>query len=309
MTHPAKFEPDEEGSPVGTLYYDVSQRVRRVLLDGLGRVTAVLDMLDSGKTIVDEKLTFTVAIYAPSALKGSFSLEELGQLFHDFNFLAEPVSKGQAVDLDQSNLYITLTNLLAKSPPIVKNGGMEARAASLGAKSTALVAKQVLLKFVKSACEGEVRYINVLRKSPIDGNLQSSNLEAYANRLEEFLSVVFNSMSEQLRTPKDSVLLSASGWAALGLIFHDLNSVLGQVIERSEAHAFMQAISKIDWSRYNPDWINYLGGPEKDDKGRDRLGKVFGGRAVERIAEYVRNRIGLLPLLEQQRDEVKIHEH
>ncbi len=81
-------------------------------------------------------------------------MEELGQLFHDFNFLVQPIALGQAVDLDQSDVAIGLTNTLGECPAIKKHCGMERRAANLGKKSTAPVAKQVLLRFVKVACEG-----------------------------------------------------------------------------------------------------------------------------------------------------------
>lgn len=300
MTHPARFEPDDEGSPVGTLYFDLSQRVKRVLLDGLGRVSAALDMLDEGDLDLDEKLTFMVSIYAPSEAKKTLSMEELGQLFHDFNFLAEPVSKGQAVDLDQSNIYISLTNILAKAPVIEKNGGIERRAASLGAKSTALVAKQVFLKFVKSACEGDTRYIYILRRTPANGNLSAENIGYLANQIERRLEIVAAQMGERFKD-RDSILLSASGWGALGLVFFDLESLRqDKVLDEREEESFLRAIGKLDWSRYNQDWINYLGGSDRDEAGRPRLGKVFGGRAIERIADYVRKKIGLTPLLKNE---------
>lgn len=292
MTEPARFEPDSEDSPVGTLHYDLSGRVRRVLLDGLGRVTAAMDLLDSNVLSVDEQITFMVTIYAPSPSKGELTLEELGQLFHDFNFLAEPVSRGQAVDLDQSNLYITLTNLLARTPVIKDHGGMEPRAASLGKKSTALVAKQVLLKFVRAGCEGDTRAAYTLRQNPEGGTLDINNLPHIRDRMEWFLKVLAARMGDSFED-KESLHLSAPGWAALGILFHDLEFRLKDELSDGERLERIEAIGDLDWSRYNLDWINYLGGEELDKEGRKRLGSVFGGRAIERVVEYVRHRVGI----------------
>lgn len=298
MTHPAEFvmsESDASGSQaaMGTIHFDISNKTGRILLDGLGRVTAALDLLENGQEEVNEKVLFMVSFYAPSAEKGALRVEELGQLFHDFNFLAEPVSKGQAVDLDQSNIYITLTNRLTDSDVVKRYGGVEARAASLGKKSTALVAKQVLLKFVKAACAGDLQAVNVMRRSPQEGRLSVATLGELESRIATFLECIAGEMGSAFHTQRDSVHLSASGWAALGMLFYDLHFNLD--LPDDEFEKFSKAVGRIDWSRTNKDWIGYLGGKEGD-----RLGKVFGGRAISRILDYVRYKIGLVPLLKAQ---------
>lgn len=298
MTHPADFvmsDSDASGSQagMGTIHFDISNKTGRILLDGLGRVTAALDLLESGQEEVNEKVLFMVSFYAPSAGKGVLEVGELGQLFHDFNFLGEPVSKGQAVDLDQSNIYITLTNRLTGSNVIKKHGGVEPRAASLGKKSTALVAKQVLLKFVKAACAGDLQAVNVMRRSPQEGRLSVATLGEMESRIADFLQCIADEMGPAFHTQRDSVHLSASGWAALGMLFYDLHFNLN--LPADEFEKFSRAVGRIDWSRSNKDWIGYLGGNDGD-----RLGKVFGGRAISRILDYVRYKIGLVPLLKAE---------
>lgn len=58
---------------------------------------------------VDTWFSFPVTFYAPTA--GVIALEQLGQLFHDFNFLQTRVSASQAIALDKSDIYMQLTNL------------------------------------------------------------------------------------------------------------------------------------------------------------------------------------------------------
>jgi hypothetical protein len=73
------------------------------------------------------------------------TITDLGQLFMDFNFRVHPVPARVAIALDQSDIYISPANQLAKEPFIAKHGGMEMKAASRGKKSTSLGVQGVLL--------------------------------------------------------------------------------------------------------------------------------------------------------------------
>ncbi len=263
-TKPLNFKPyAETGSPqikkaVGELEFDLSVDNTRILLDGLSRLTAALDLANSGiegRTLV-ESLTFPLTIYAPSLGAGELTVEELGQLFHDFNFLAEPVKKAQAIDLDQSDIYITLTNQLAKQPVIRDHGGVEARAASLGKKSTALVVKPVLLRFVQVACEGgDVR--RALRSAPAgQPRLTDSTFDALLNRLTEFLSGIAAGMGSRFKD-RNSVHFLAPAWYALGRVFHELEFELDDFTEEQKSKV-VERMGALDWSRGNPLWTPLL---------------------------------------------------
>lgn len=260
-TKPLEFKPySQTGHPqihpaVGELQFDLSVDNTRILLDGLSRLTAALEMADSGtegRALVD-RLTFPLTIFAPSEHTGELTVEDLGQLFHDFNFLAEPVKKAQAIDLDQSDPYITLTNQLAKQPVIRDNGGVEARAASLGKKSTALVVKPVLLRFVQVACEGgDVR--RALRSSPTEKpQLTESTFDDILNRLSDFLSRIAHGMGAQFKE-RSSVHLLTPVWYAWGKIFHELEFNLSDRVSQSEKDKVVDRIAALDWSRTNEDW-------------------------------------------------------
>jgi hypothetical protein len=104
--------------------------------------------------------------YVPADGTEPFTLEEMQQLFHDFNFKVKPVPERVAIALDHSELYIGLTNRLGTSDLIKSLGGMEFKSASLGKKSTAIVVQQNLLRFVRGAAEGE-RFLEGTNKSEL----------------------------------------------------------------------------------------------------------------------------------------------
>lgn len=309
---PAKFEAYNskystlpEG--VGDLLLDLSATNRRVLLDGLSRVTGALDLIEELKGDWIDSFVFPVTIYSPSDELGEVSVNDLGQLFHDFNFLATPIPTGQAIDLDQTNIYIQLTSRLARTSVIKSNGGVEPRAKSLGKKSTALVAKQVLLRFVRGATEGEA-FLHTLRDMPERedvANLNDSSFDSIADRLEQFLSVLANAMGPCFRD-RENLHLTAPGWNALGVLCHDiLFRLRGHLSPQVEAD-IISRIAAMDWSRYNRDWFDPsspgfidLGQEAKDDSGKSCLGKAHGGQqAVTKLAEYVRRKSGVSAYLE-----------
>jgi hypothetical protein len=317
---------------VGELEFDLSAVSPRVLLDGMARVAGALDLLDETKSAQSPNETksaiansfwFPVTIYAPTERLGRVTVEELGQLFHDFNFLAEPVSKAHALDLDQSNIYLQLVNALARAPVIGGNGGIEHRAASLGKKSTALVAKQVLLRFVLGAIDGPAAQER-LRDSGIDGALTRANLASMHDQIEDYLTEIANRMGERFKD-HELLHLTAPGWNALGVVFHDINFTLAGKLSAEQRSALFDGIAGIDWSRWNQDFIGYLGevavesgGQEVkrgrgraqpidpstlteivDAGGRKKLGAIYGGRqATTRLIQYTRLKSGLMAHLQ-----------
>jgi len=95
----------------------------------------------------------------------------------------------------------------------------------------------------------------------------------------------------------------------LGLVFHDL-SFRAALAPVDKAY-FIQGVAKIDWSRYNPDWVNMLGQPEvgedgkliTDEQGRSKvaLGKA-GANTIRALIKYVRGRTGIDKVLPQIED-------
>ena len=117
---------DLERAPGAVLLnIDLSSRNRRVLIDGLARVTAGLDLDElsySTDLPVHEReelrrlmsgFTYQAVIYAPAPGTMPLGIEDLGQLFADFNFRVVPVPQHIAISLDRSDIYIQITERLA----------------------------------------------------------------------------------------------------------------------------------------------------------------------------------------------------
>lgn len=310
MTAPARFTPyaDQGFSSVdpdvGIVHVDLSSRNVRVLLDGLARVSGVLDKYETDPEKFGRGIAFAVTMFAPKEEKGHLSLEELGQLFHDMNFKQTSVTKAHALALDRSDIYTVLTNEIGASTVIKDAGGMEIRASSLGKKSTAIVVQQVLRRFVRGACEGKSVQMDD-KNTPVNPNVTAMTRESFKRGIEDLLGGLSVRMGDRFRD-RESIHLSSAGWQALGLVFHDILVRLKDSVSIQERDSILDAIADLDWSRYNPDWIPLLGQPEigddgrevTDDAGQRRVALGRGGRqTVWSLAEYMRKRSMLGSLL------------
>ena len=127
-----------------------------------------------------------------------------------------------AIALDQSDIYIALTNQLAKESFVHNYGGMEYRAASRGKKSTALVVQGVLLRTVRGACEGRDFQESNLASVP-NPFLTDATFQAEREEIGGFFSEISSRMGRERWMQFDSLRLSASGWQALGVLYHDMH--------------------------------------------------------------------------------------
>jgi hypothetical protein len=296
---PLEFIQSETSSGVGRLMIDVSPSAVRILLDGLGRVTGALDLREEGYADLLNRFVFPVTIYAPKPGEKPLSYKEMGQLFHDMNFRVQPVSKNHAIALDTSDSYIALANRLAESPVIVDNGGVAERAASLGKKSTELVVQTVLVRFLRGATEGRRFQESNLSTVPTP-NLTRESRNPILVSVEGFLTAFADEMGDVFKS-RDSLHLTSPGWQALGVLHHDARFKLK--MSEGQVNEIARLAARIDWSRYNPDWIPMLGQPEVDKvtgaevvdaAGRPRVSITGSGRYnVQMILDYLRAKAGI----------------
>ncbi len=275
---------------VGVLEFDLARRNARVLVDGLGRVGAGLELIEMSERadlspVVREGLqrllvefALPVVFYVPAPGTPAFKLEEMQQLFHDFNFKVTPVKESVAIALDHSDLYIGLTNRIGGSSLIKRLGGMEFKSSSLGKKSTAIVVQQNLLRFIRGAAEGE-RFLEGTNKSDLaDPNLTEDSLGDFEEKISAFLEAIVENMGDERFKDKDGLHLTSPGWGALGILFHDL-------VVRLRVPDFQAAgrkIGSISWERSNPLWADII--RERADKeGTIALGLAAGGAQNRRF--------------------------
>ena len=281
------FKPfDDELKAVGIMR--IPSDAIRIMLDGLGRVAGALDLCvdHAGRQLVDS-FVFPVTLYAPAPGTPPLSIDEMGQLFSDFNFRVNPVPANMAISLDQSDIYIRLTNALAKEPFIADFGGMELRSKSLGRKSTALVVQSVLLRTVRGASEGrDFQESNLARGKT---NLSTQTYQTELNSIADYFTQIQTRMGERWKE-RDSLHLTAPGWQALGVFHHDLAHTNLNLTDQEKAIVY-DKVAGIDWSRENAEW-------EIEAK----LGRMEEGRLVilgagrnntQHILNFVRHKAGL----------------
>ena len=301
------FEPEGDS---GLGYLKVRTRLDHpnILLDGLGRITGFLDVMYD-ETLSDEvrkwagEAIIPVMLLTPATDEGFLTLDELGQVFHDMNVLSTPVGKGQAVDLDRSDLYIQTVNHVAALPIIQTNGGCEDRAISISKKSGAWTTKTVLLKAVRAAAEGPGSHVDHLREQLADPFLSdSADIAAVVDRFADGLEHFVDGLKGAVPT-EDTVVRTATWWVAFGLFLHDLHATYdGATLSAETREMLMKRVAAIDWSLGNPEF-SFLGTsvPEKatgtvplDGNGRPLVNRFFGGsKAYYNLAAFMREKSGL----------------
>jgi len=179
-------------------------------------------------------------------------------------------------------------------------GGMDVRASSLGKNSKAIVVQQVLLRFVRGACEGAAFQVS----NHATTTNPSLTLETYpilAQKIETYFEALSTKMGRDRFADRDALHVTSPGWQVLGLVFHDLYVRLNA--SPSTLDSVLQRLASIDWSRFNPDWLACLGEPEvdkktglpiEDNQGRSRV-KVtrLGSAGIYRLRDYVYDKTGL----------------
>jgi hypothetical protein len=285
----------------------MSSRNARIVVDGLGRLSGVLELLehsyDAGLSPNEREslssllngFSIPIVIYSPHPDSEPLSRAEMGQLFFDFNFKAIAVPPRIAISLDMSDPYIQATNRLAiESAAIHENGGMEERAASLGKKSSAIVVQQVLLRFVRGAAEGSA--FQESNKATTDHpNLTPDNTMDHVESMAAFIDAFAESMGQEAFTDRKSLHLSSPGWQTLGVIYND-------VVHRIGAPDYLKTATKLgllDWSRNSALWRDLVVQKENADGTEELVLNSAGASTKRAMVAKIRDQLGLEGLIEE----------
>lgn len=283
-----RFEPFGDGNVqgAGTLHLDMSKSNGRIVLDGLARVSGVIELVELAndealsteerKTLNDliDQFTLPLVIFAPRQEDKPLDIKELRQLFADFNFKQTSISPTMAMNYDSSDIYVEATRRLADRAVIKSNGGMETKSASLGAKSTALVVLQHLVRFVRGGAEGDAFAEAKTNVDKVDGQrrLSEDSLGEFVTRADRFLTGMAEVMgSARFADTKNSIHLTGPGWGALGAIFYDLDATL----DVEDIAAMGRKLGELDWSRNADFWSDVM--REKEVRGKMTLTFIGGG--------------------------------
>ena len=300
-----QFEPTDPKRPeIGSAQLPISRSTVRILIDGLGRVAGALELEGEGGDKVDllKRFTFPVIIYAPSPEDPRpLSATEIAQLFHDFNFRVRPVSKAHAMALDSSDLYIALATKLGEQAVFTRHGGVAVRVRSLGSKSTELVTQQNLVRCIRGGCEGAAFQISNV-ETVANPNLTRDSFGAFLDSFREFFEGLEETMGADQFGDRSCLHLSAIGWQAIGVIHHDV--VVRCKLDTLARQQVIRKLGRIDWSRYNSDWIGLVGNSDSnvpvDSRGRHAV-RIGASRRqdVEKMFNYLRQQTGL-PMPKQE---------
>jgi DGQHR domain-containing protein len=282
-----RFEPYDKSNDLagaGTLHLDMSKSNSRIVLDGLARVSGVIELVEEANSdsftaeqrdelnrLLDE-FSLPVVIFAPRDEGRPLDMREMRQLFADFNFKQKSISPSMAIAADSSDLYIEATRRLGTGGVIKANGGMELSRASLGSKSTALVVQQNLLRFVRAAAEGDTFTEAKMNVEKLNGRLNEQNLDNFVQSVDRYLGGMASTMGAgHFADTKNGIHLSGPGWGALGSIFYDLDALLGE----RDLNGAGRRLGEIDWQRNAPFWESIM--REKVVRGVPTLTFIGGG--------------------------------
>ena len=313
-----KFDPylDEGGdrSGAGTLHLDMSRLNSRIVLDGLARVSGIIELVemasDEGIAEEDRKalnalledFTIPLVIFSPREKEKPLDMREMRQLFADFNFKQASISPTMAMSMDSSDLYIEATKRLAQTKVVQSHGGMEMKAASLGKKSTALVALQNLVRFTRAAAEGDqfAELKTNVDKDEDNRHLNEECLDAFVDKVRRFLEGMAESMgSTRFRDIRTSVHTTGPGWGALGAVFYDLDVTL----ERSDLYELGRRIGEIDMRKDAAFWSDVM--REREVRGNSVLTFVGGGyESRQAVRRKIHEHLGTWDALQVAREEV-----
>jgi hypothetical protein len=304
-----QFDSGNDVAGAGVLHLDMSKSNGRIVLDGLARVSGVIELVELANhdELTEEERTalndlidqfsLPMVIFAPREDGKPLEMRELRQLFADFNFKQTSISPSMAISYDSSDTYIEATRLLGSGDFFKFYGGMEVGRASLGSKSSALVVQPNLLRFVRGAAEGD-RFTEAktnVDRDEGDRRLNEEKLAGFVRAVEKFLRGMAETMgAEKFRDTKNGIHLSGPGWGALGVIFHDLEATLGQ----SDLAALGSRIGEIDWQRGASFWSDIM--REKEVRGKTVITFIGGGyESRQGIRRKVHEHLGTWNALQQ----------
>lgn len=311
---PQDFRPHDDQDNyenIGLLRLTNDLNYPNVVIDGLGRLSGLIEISldkDADPVIRDWASKFLVPVLLITGNNGhTLTVEEMGQLFYDFNVLGTPVSKGHAIDLDVSDPYIIVSGKVGELKVVRRFGGMEDRATTIG--KGVWTTKSILLKCVRSAAEGPGAWVDHVRDSIANPWMDT---EARKTEVIERLDVVLTALTEPFEAdgflPQYTLLRTPVWWTAIGLITHDLyRNYQGGHFTEEMREAFLHRLAKIDWSLGNPEFA-FLGAPvadrdrktgelkpiPTDSQGRPVITRFHGGsKAYFNLAAFLRRKIGL----------------
>lgn len=243
-----KVERGSFGQPLLVLHED-RMGANRVLIDGLARVTAMLDIYDKIEVESADKLEdinafeFSVSLYTPS--EKPIGSDIAGQLFTDFNSYAWPVSAAKTIADDIYNPYKICANVVGKSEVLRRHGGLKIGTPNLGKKDVAFTTELTMSQFCKVAIEGRRGY-GKLNKPVSNPKVSDLDPAEFGNQIAGFLAALENAMGTEVFADRSQIFRTAHGLYAIAVVINDV-----LIERRTTAEDAVRGIASIDWTWSN----------------------------------------------------------
>jgi hypothetical protein len=287
-----QFEPltDDQLVPLaggGFKLEEGKSEVNRVLIDGLARYTAAIEIREQLKTEtpgrekeLDAAFEFSIALYAPR--EKPIGADVAGQLFTDFNSYAWLVPSAKTLEEDMYNPY-KLCAIAISGPGtlIAKYGGLRSGTSKLGRKDTQFATQMMIAQFCKVAIEGPAA-IGKLNKPVSNPKIANLSPQEEGRKLAEFFDALEKAIGKERFSDRSQLWRTAHGLYALAIIVNDA------IYEgRTTLEEAVQGIASIDWTWHNGDFCKAIGRMDPK-KGEWKLNT--GSDSIRYLVDYCRPR-------------------
>jgi DNA-sulfur modification-associated len=260
--------------------------VNRVLIDGLARYTAAIEIREQLKTEnpdrvkdLDEAFEFSIALYVPQCV--SIDASVAGQLFTDFNSYAWLVPSAKTLAEDMYNPYkLCALNVNHPGGIIRKYGGLKSGSSNLGAKDTAFATEMMLAQFCKIAIEGQKGF-GKLNKPVSNPKIAKLIPEEEGAKIAHFFQALETAIGSARFGDRTQLFRTGHGLYALAVIANDA------IYEgRTSLKEAVEGLAAIDWTWSNQDFRKNIG--RVSAKGEWRLNT--GAGSIAYLVSYCRPR-------------------
>jgi len=296
-----QFEPFKPGqlTEIGPDAYSLDldrAEAHRVLIDGLARVTALLDLrkrFEVENPVAAQRLSefqFSVALYVPSF--NVIGADIAGALFTDFNLYAWPVSAAKAVSDDIYNPYKNIADRVGNSAVISRYHGLKIGTPNLGSKDTNWTTELTMAQFCKIVVEG-ARGMGKLTKPVSSPKVRGLDLEKVGDDIAAFFEQVERAMTSARFGDRGQIFRTAHGLYAIAIVLND--ALFGR---KTSVQAVVNAIASTDWTWGNEEFRDNIGRtkPNKKMGGLDEWHLNTGQASIIWMAGYLRKRAGIMPV-------------
>lgn len=249
------------------------------IADGQHRYCALLDFIHNHPQYADR---FTqgvnIAIMPENKL-----VEWAGQEFHDRNYFSVPVRAGKALSVDSRDPVNSLAKALGSHSTVESGGGVATERDALLKNDPRFATHATLHRFVRGFLFGRPGLDKGVDTRVEIGEEEAQKLDQYMTLLNLSLPWASDTEDRDQYVTRTSAVMSA-----LAVVGHDL--FLSGQFTPDQITSKMKALTKINWSKTNPEFIGVLGS-EKDGMVAPNASR----QSIDSTIRFIRDKLKIQP--------------